>query len=163
MDSFRFQSKSCLLSKIKEILAKAWIYIMQGCLSLLNTFFMKDYRNYVVRISWFTRRWTLYLFDCTRSLHIVRNLEMLDFFYHSHRIADTQEFRSNSIRTIKDSYENKKRIDWTDSKRTDARSDGAWKENGRNLTDRVTGARRKAIWFTQYPAGALVVHAIVSE
>lgn len=48
-----------------------------------------------------------------------------DFFYHSHRIADTQEFRSNSIRTIRDSYENKKRIDWTDSKRTDARSDGA--------------------------------------
>lgn len=69
VDSFRFQSKSCLFSKIKEILARAWIYIMQGCLSLLNTFFMKDYRNYVVRISWFTRRWTLYLWLHTKFAH----------------------------------------------------------------------------------------------
>lgn len=36
------------------------------------------------------------------------------------------------------------------------------KEDGRNLADRVTGARRKAIWFAQYPAGASVVRAIVS-
>lgn len=42
-----------------------------------------------------------------------------------------EEFYRIPFNTIGDSYENKKRIGWTDSKRTDARDDGAWQKRRR--------------------------------
>lgn len=75
---------------------------------------MKDYRNYVVN-DLQENELCISLIEVRTSFEIWK---LLDFFHHSHRgyTRISMEFHS---------YENKKRIGWTDSKRTDARDDGA--------------------------------------
>lgn len=124
------------LAKSKKYWLKHEIFIL-CCLSLLDTLYMKDYRNYVVN-DLQENELCISLIEVRTSFEIWK---LLDFFHHSHRIADTQEFRSNSIRMkIKKELAGRIRRG-----QTRGMTERDRKEDGRNLADRVTGARRKAI------------------
>lgn len=96
--------------------------------NLLNTLYRNyRYRNYIVKKINFVSLW----FAFQRS-YIVQNSETLCSISSIIRVESRiEEFYRIPFNTIGDSYENKKRIGWTDSKRTDARDDGAWQKRRR--------------------------------